>query len=66
MANAMHLSQPAAARSSSTRLVSADGPFKGCKADAHGERLKPLPLIAPPDNRTMPRQLWNFAVTIRG
>jgi len=32
-------------------LLSTDGPFKGCKPDAHGERLKPLPLIAPPDDR---------------
>jgi len=32
-------------------LLSADGPFKGCKPDGHGERLKPLPLIAPPDDR---------------
>jgi len=30
-------------------LLSADGPFKGCKPDGHGERLQPLPLIAPPD-----------------
>lgn len=32
-------------------LLSADGPFKGCKPEGHGERLKPLPLIAPPDDR---------------
>jgi Domain of unknown function (DUF4913) len=30
-------------------LLSADGPFKGCKPDKHGERLDPLPLDAPPD-----------------
>jgi len=30
-------------------LLNADGPFKGCKPEGHGERLKPLPLIAPPD-----------------
>jgi hypothetical protein len=32
-------------------LLSAEGPFKGCKPDAHGERLKPLPLTVPPDDR---------------
>jgi len=32
-------------------LLSADGPFKGCKPEGHGERLKPLPLIEPPDDR---------------
>ena len=30
-------------------LLSADGPFKGCKPDGHAERLEPLPLKAPPD-----------------
>ncbi|MEJ7894180.1 MAG: DUF4913 domain-containing protein [Solirubrobacteraceae bacterium] len=30
-------------------LLSADGPFKGCKPDKHGERLDPLPLDPPPD-----------------
>ena len=34
-----------------TVLLSAEGPFKGCKPDGHGERLKPLPLSAPSDNR---------------
>ena len=29
-------------------LLSADGPFKGCKPDKHGERLDPLPLADPP------------------
>jgi len=33
-------------------LLSADGPFKGCKPDGHGEQLKALPLIPPPDART--------------
>lgn len=28
-------------------LLSADGPFKGCKPDKHGERLPPLPLSDP-------------------
>jgi hypothetical protein len=32
-------------------LLSADGPFKGCKPAEHGERLKPLPLMPPPDDR---------------
>lgn len=32
-------------------LLSADGPFKGCKPAEHGERLKPLPLTPPPDER---------------
>jgi hypothetical protein len=32
-------------------LLSADGPFKGCKPDNHGERLAPLPTSAPPDGR---------------
>jgi len=32
-------------------LLSADGPFKGCKPEGHGERLKPLPLMIPPDDR---------------
>jgi len=33
-------------------LLNADGPFKGCKPEAHAaDRLKPLPLIAPPDDR---------------
>ena len=32
-------------------LLSADGPFKGCKPAEHGERLKPLPLTLPPDER---------------
>ncbi len=27
------------------------GPFKGCKPEGHGERLKPLPLMVPPDGR---------------
>jgi len=30
-------------------LLSADGPFKGCKPDKHGERLDPLPLADPPN-----------------
>jgi len=30
-------------------LLSADGPFKGCKPDRHGERLEPFPLRPPPD-----------------
>lgn len=29
-------------------LLSADGPFKGCKPTGHAERLEPLPLTAPP------------------
>lgn len=32
-------------------LLSSEGPFKGCKPESHGERLKPLPLTAPPDDR---------------
>jgi hypothetical protein len=33
-------------------LLNADGPFKGCKPEAHAaDRLKPLPLIVPPDDR---------------
>lgn len=32
-------------------LLSSDGPFKGCKPESHGERLKPLPLTPPPDDR---------------
>jgi len=32
-------------------LLSADGPFKGCKPDKHGERLEPLPLTLPADHR---------------
>jgi hypothetical protein len=30
-------------------LLSADGPFKGCKPDVHAERLPALPLTAPPE-----------------
>lgn len=30
-------------------LLSADGPFKGCKPDKHAERLDPLPLVEPPE-----------------
>lgn len=30
-------------------LLSADGPFKGCKPDKHGERLAKLPTAEPPD-----------------
>ena len=30
-------------------LLSADGPFKGCKPDKHGERLEKLPTDQPPD-----------------
>ena len=30
-------------------LLSADGPFKGCKPDGHAERLPPFPLTDPPD-----------------
>ena len=29
-------------------LLSSDGPFKGCKPDQHGERLKPFPVAPPP------------------
>ena len=29
-------------------LLSSDGPFKGCKPDQHGERLKPFPIAPPP------------------
>lgn len=32
-------------------LLNADGPFKGCKPDKHGERLEPLPLTLPADQR---------------
>ena len=32
-------------------LLSSEGPFKGCKPESHGERLKPLPLTPPPDDR---------------
>jgi len=32
-------------------LLNADGPFKGCKRDKHGERLEPLPLTLPADQR---------------
>jgi hypothetical protein len=32
-------------------LLSADGPFKGCKPDKHGERLSALPHTEPPDSR---------------
>jgi Domain of unknown function (DUF4913) len=32
-------------------LLSSEGPFKGCKPAEHGERLKPLPLTPPPDDR---------------
>jgi hypothetical protein len=32
-------------------LLSADGAFKGCKPDRHGERLEALPLNEPPDAR---------------
>lgn len=32
-------------------LLSSEGPFKGCKPESHGERLKPLPLTRPPDER---------------
>ena len=30
-------------------LLSADGPFKGCKPDGHAERLPAFPLTDPPD-----------------
>jgi len=29
-------------------LLDAEGPFKGCKPDAHAERMQPLPLKPPP------------------
>ena len=29
-------------------LLSSDGPFKGCKPDQHGERLKPFAVAPPP------------------
>jgi Domain of unknown function (DUF4913) len=32
-------------------LLSADGPFKGCKPDKHAERLAKLPTAEPPDGR---------------
>ncbi len=32
-----------------TVLLSADGPFKGCKPNQHGERLEPFPLHPPPN-----------------
>lgn len=31
-----------------TILLSADGPFKGCKCDEHSQRMKTLPLTQPP------------------
>jgi len=30
-------------------LLSADGPFKGCKPEGHADRLQPLPSTPPPD-----------------
>jgi hypothetical protein len=36
-------------------LLSADGPFKGCKPDKHGDRLQKLPTDEPPDGRAMLR-----------
>jgi hypothetical protein len=33
-------------------LLSADGPFKGCKPDKHAARLDKLPTADPPDART--------------
>ncbi|MGI8731362.1 MAG: DUF4913 domain-containing protein [Solirubrobacteraceae bacterium] len=36
-------------------LLSDAGPFKGCKPEGHGERLKPLPLTTPPDDRATMR-----------
>lgn len=32
-------------------LLNADGPFKGCKPDKHGDRLEPLPTAPPLDGR---------------
>ena len=34
-------------------LLNADGPFKGCKPDSHGERMKPLPADPPDDRATL-------------
>jgi hypothetical protein len=33
-------------------LLSAEGPFKGCKPDKHAERVTKLPTAHPPDGRT--------------